>query len=86
MQLLAMVYSNFAEEEKQKFRQLFLHKREALNHAYSVLTTPNGIEFEDFLRFMQYYKPRIRMIMYITAKNGWLVLSSYLCLQHRICK
>ena len=57
-----MVYSNFAEKEKQKFRQLFLHKREAINRAYRVLATSNGIEFEDFCHFMQYYKPRTRMI------------------------
>ena len=59
-QLLAVVYSNFAEEEKDKFRKLFLHKREALRHAYSVLAGLNGIEFQDFLLFMRDYKPRIR--------------------------
>ena len=84
MQLLAMVYSNFAQEEKKKFRQLFLHKIEALNRAYSVLATPNGIEFEDFLRFMQYYKPQTRMIIIIYhCKQRVVVLSSrcscYLC-------
>ena len=59
-QLLAVVYSNFAEEEKDKFRKLFLHKREALRHAFRVLTSPKGIEFHDFLIFMQHYRPRIR--------------------------
>lgn len=68
-----MVYSNFAEVEKQKFRKLFLHKRKALHHAYSVLEVTDGIEFEDFLRVMQYYKPRIRMIRYVYHYiNGWL--------------
>ena len=62
-QLLAMVYSNFAEEEKQKFCQLSQHKIEGLSRAYSVLETFNGIESEEFLRFMQYYKPRTRMII-----------------------
>ena len=60
LQLLAVVYSNFAEEEKDKFRKLFLHKREALHHAFAVLTGAKGIEFHDFLVFMQNYKPRIR--------------------------
>ena len=60
LQLLAVVYSNFAEEEKDKFRKLFLHKREALHHAFAVLTGSKGIEFHDFLVFMQHYKPRIR--------------------------
>ena len=55
-----MVYTNFSKEEKDKFRKLFLHKREALHHAFRVLAGPNGIEFDDFLLFMQYYKPRIR--------------------------
>ena len=60
VQLLAVVYSNFAEEEKDKFRKLFLHKREALRHAFRVLTGPTGITFHDFLVFMQHYRPRIR--------------------------
>ena len=59
-QLLAVVYSTFAEEEKDKFRKLFLHKREALRHAFTVLSGSNGIVFHDFLLFMQHYKPRIR--------------------------
>ena len=59
-QLLAVVYTNFTKQEKDKFQQLFLHKREALYHAFHALAGPNGIEFDDFLLFMQYYKPRIR--------------------------
>ena len=39
---------------------MFLHKREALHYAFHVLAGPNGIEFDDFVRFMQHYKPRIR--------------------------
>ena len=58
--MLAVVYSNFATEEKDKFRKLFLHKREALRHAFTVLAGLNGIEFHDFLLFMQQYKPCIR--------------------------
>jgi two pore calcium channel protein 1 len=57
--LLAVVYSNFSEEEKDKFRKLFLHKREALRHAYWVLTGPAGIKIEDFLAFMRHYRPRM---------------------------
>ena len=59
-QLLAVVYTNFTKQEKDKFQQLFLHKREALHHAFHVLAGPNGIEFDDFLLFMQHYKPHIR--------------------------
>ena len=59
-QLLAVVISNFSAEEKEKFRKLFLHKREALRHAFRVLTGPTGITFEDFLAFMQDYRPRMR--------------------------
>ncbi|XP_064391757.1 two pore channel protein 1-like isoform X2 [Halichondria panicea] len=59
--LLAMVYSSFGEANKKKFRKLFLHKRNALRHAYDVLATspPDGIKFHDFLLFMHKYRPRI---------------------------
>jgi two pore calcium channel protein 1 len=57
--LLAVVISNFSAEEKEKFRKLFLHKREALRHAYRVLTGRTGISFDDFLAFMEHYRPRM---------------------------
>lgn len=57
--LLAVVYSSFSEEGRKKFRKLFLHKREALRHAYHVLVSSDGICFHDFLLFMQEYRPRM---------------------------
>lgn len=57
--LLAVVYSSFSDADKNKFRKLFLHKREALRHAYNVISGAEGIEFHDFLLFMQQYQPAI---------------------------
>ena len=56
--LLPVVYSKFRYTEKEKFKKLFIHKREALRRAYAVLAGPNGIEFHEFILFMQEYKPR----------------------------
>eukprot|EP00731_Ephydatia_muelleri_P023032 Em0015g615a len=56
--LLPVVYSKFRDTEKEKFKKLFVHKREALRRAYAVLAGPNGIEFHEFLLFLQEYRPR----------------------------
>jgi len=58
--LLAVVYSSFSEVDKNKFRKLFLHKRDALRHAYRKLADTDGVQFHDFLLFMHNYKPKTR--------------------------
>ncbi|XP_019852736.1 PREDICTED: two pore calcium channel protein 1-like isoform X2 [Amphimedon queenslandica] len=57
--LLAVVYAHFNDEEKNKFRKLFLHKREALKIAFSVLAVDGKLNYHDFVFFMLEYKPRI---------------------------
>jgi two pore calcium channel protein 1 len=59
--LLAVLYSNFSTEEKNKFRRLFLHKREALKLAFYVLIDEErrGITYNDFHFFMLEYNSRI---------------------------
>ena len=58
-QLLGVVYSNFAEEQKVKFRRLYLHKRAGLHYAFKALTgsRAHGIGFNDFIKLMLIYKP-----------------------------
>ncbi|KAK3752731.1 hypothetical protein QZH41_018699, partial [Actinostola sp. cb2023] len=60
-QLLAVVYETFTSIEKNKFRKLFLHKRHAARHAYSLLCNkdpPHWISLRQFLGMMTYFKPK----------------------------
>ncbi|XP_062513296.1 two pore channel protein 1-like [Corticium candelabrum] len=80
--LLAVVYSTFSTFEKEKFRKLFLHKREALCRAFDVIHGSQNMNFEQFSGLMKVHKPHW---------NNWRVLccfkaldkdnSNSLCLQ-----
>lgn len=56
--LLAVVYSTFSSFEKEKFRKLFLHKREALCRAYDVICGSTPMKFAQFSGLMKVYRPR----------------------------
>ncbi|CAH0546809.1 unnamed protein product [Brassicogethes aeneus] len=58
--MLAVVYETFTAVEKDKFRKLLLHKRQACKLAFRLLVsrqTPNGMKFKQFHGLMQYYSP-----------------------------
>ncbi|XP_068937695.1 two pore channel protein 1 isoform X4 [Petaurus breviceps papuanus] len=60
--LLAVVFDTFNDIEKRKFKSLLLHKRTAIQHAYSLLVSqrrPSGISFRQFEGLMRFYKPRM---------------------------
>ncbi len=54
-QLLAVVYDTFTSLEKDKFRKLVIHKRQACHYAFNLLVSksnPNGIIFRHFYGMM----------------------------------
>lgn len=60
--MLAVVYETFTGIEKDKFRKLLLHKRQACKLAFRLLVskqTPNHIRFRQFHGLMRYYLPQI---------------------------
>lgn len=63
--MLAVVYETFTRIEKQKFRKLLLHRRNACQHAFRLLVTKTStskIRFEHFCGLMRHYKPRAKTI------------------------
>lgn len=59
--MLAVVYETFTRIERDKFRKLFLHKREACRRAFKLLVSkqsPDTIRFKQFAGLMSYYSPR----------------------------
>lgn len=59
--MLAVVYETFTAVEKNKFRKLLLHKRQACKLAFRLLVsrqTPDGIKFKQFHGLMKYYCPQ----------------------------
>lgn len=59
--MLAVVYETFTSIERDKFRKLFLHKREACRRAFRLLVSkqnPETVRFKQFLGLMRYYEPR----------------------------
>ncbi|VEN34802.1 unnamed protein product [Callosobruchus maculatus] len=59
--MLAVVYETFTGIEKDKFRKLLLHKRQACKLAFRLLVskqTPNHVRFKQFLGLMRYYSPK----------------------------
>ncbi|XP_056633174.1 two pore calcium channel protein 1-like isoform X1 [Diorhabda sublineata] len=61
--MLAVVYETFTGIEKDKFRKLLLHKRQACKLAFRLLVskqTPNHIRFKQFHGLMRYYSPKTR--------------------------
>lgn len=60
-QMLAVVYETFTSIERDKFRKLLLHKRQACKNAFKLLLTkenPNQMEFVQFEGVMKYYAPK----------------------------
>lgn len=58
--MLAVVYETFTNIEREKFRKLLLHKREACQHAFCLLTTkqnPTKMRFRQFEGVMRYFAP-----------------------------
>lgn len=59
--MLAVVYETFTGIEKDKFRKLLLHKRQACKLAFRLLVSkqnPNHIRFKQFHGLMRYYTPK----------------------------
>ena len=59
--MLAVVYDVFTNIEKDKFRKLLLHKRQACKHAFQLLITSNDrshVSFKHFQGLMSYYAPK----------------------------
>nr|XP_023012709.1 two pore calcium channel protein 1-like isoform X1 [Leptinotarsa decemlineata] len=62
--MLAVVYETFTGIEKDKFRKLLLHKRQACKLAFRLLVskqTPNNMRFKQFLGLMRYYSPKTKL-------------------------
>ncbi|KAL9981122.1 hypothetical protein ACROYT_G009786 [Oculina patagonica] len=63
--LLAVVYDTFTNIEKDKFRKLFLHKRQAVRQAYKLLCNenpPHWIPLHSFIGLMSFYKPKSTLV------------------------
>ncbi|XP_020622394.1 two pore calcium channel protein 1-like [Orbicella faveolata] len=63
--LLAVVYDTFTNIEKNKFRKLFLHKRQAVRQAYKLLCSespPHWISLSKFIGLMSFYKPKSTLV------------------------
>ncbi|XP_050548502.1 two pore calcium channel protein 1-like, partial [Daktulosphaira vitifoliae] len=59
--MLAVVYETFTSIERDKFRKLLLHKRQACQNAFKLLLTkenPNQMEFPQFEGLIRYYSPK----------------------------
>ncbi|KAJ8933779.1 hypothetical protein NQ314_013815 [Rhamnusium bicolor] len=59
--MLAVVYETFTGIEKDKFRKLLLHKRQACKLAFRLLVskqTPDNVRFRQFQGMMRYYSPQ----------------------------
>ncbi|ERL92570.1 hypothetical protein D910_09883, partial [Dendroctonus ponderosae] len=59
--MLAVVYETFTGIEKDKFRKLLLHKRQACKLAFRLLVSrqnPNTIRFKQFQGLMRYFSPK----------------------------
>ncbi|KAG8227869.1 hypothetical protein J437_LFUL008662 [Ladona fulva] len=61
--LLAVVYDTFTSIEREKFRKLWLHKRHACVHAFSLLTSRHSsgnrlLPFVHFCGLMHFYSPK----------------------------
>lgn len=70
--LLAVVYDTFTTLEKEKFRKLVVHKRQACHYAFNLLVSksnPNGIIFRHFYGMMTQYSPKKSLRdIYLTFK------------------
>lgn len=79
--MLAVVYNSFTVQEREKFRKLFLNRRQACENAYKLLSNENGLTFEHFSGMMNYYKPKSRflerylMFKTLANKQNRLVMS-----------
>lgn len=59
--MLAVVYETFTRIERDKFRKLFMHKREACKRAFTLLVSkqnPESVRFKQFAGLMKYFAPR----------------------------
>lgn len=59
--MLAVVYETFTRIERDKFRKLFMHKREACKRAFRLLVSkqnPESVRFKQFAGLMKYFAPR----------------------------
>ncbi|XP_075219021.1 two pore calcium channel protein 1-like isoform X4 [Lycorma delicatula] len=59
--MLAVVYETFTSIEREKFKKLLLHKRQACRHAFRLLVTkqqPGKLRYRQFEGLMRYYKPK----------------------------
>lgn len=62
--MLAVVYETFTGIEKDKFRKLLLHKRQACKLAFRLLVSrqnPQSIRFRQFHGLMKYFSPQTSM-------------------------
>ncbi|KAL7637372.1 UNVERIFIED_CONTAM: hypothetical protein RMT77_012100 [Armadillidium vulgare] len=85
--MLAIVFVEFSNIEKEKFRKLLLHKREACQHAFQLLITnshPNRVTYKNFQGLMHHYKPKAsRKYVYLLfkvlnrSKSGFLNLKEF---------
>lgn len=63
--MLAVVYETFTRIERDKFRKLLLHKRNACQHAFRLLVSkqnPHRMRFRQFEGLMRYYSPKKSML------------------------
>ena len=86
--VLAVVYDTFTTAECKKFKKLFLHKREACQHAFKLLVSRdnmNFITFPDFCGLMTFLSPSdcspisnlIRFKKLNQSKTGHLSLKEF---------
>ncbi|XP_050302250.1 two pore calcium channel protein 1-like isoform X2 [Anthonomus grandis grandis] len=86
--MLAVVYETFTGIEKDKFRKLLLHKRQACKLAFRLLVSrqnPENIRFKQFQGLMRYFAPKTsqRDVVLIfrqlnASNNGMLIQDEFL--------
>ncbi|XP_052214317.1 two pore channel protein 1-like isoform X2 [Dreissena polymorpha] len=84
---LAVVYDTFSGFEKEKLKNLFLHKREGCRRAFKLLVTkedPHCIRLDSFMSLLAHFRPKLKRkegyLMFKalnTQKNGKLSLEEF---------
>lgn len=72
------MYEAFTSIEKDKFRKLLLHKREAVKRAFSLLVGPgehSSVTFRRFAGLMRYFRPKhcIHSFLFLKAEFNLVI-------------
>lgn len=79
--LLAVVNSSFAEVQRNKFKSIYLHRRNALRQAFELLQTNGVISFSSYVRMMYHHSPRASVWKILCTYKAMIQMSGSLRLE-----